>query len=393
MRTSEHERRRVAEDLLIAELAAASSGIVDRAELDALGISPDEIAYRLQIGRLHRLHRGVYAVGHRSVDRRGRWIAALRACGPQSALCGWSGAAISGLSVIEDARVEVCVPHTGRLDCPGIRLHRAALRSADRAIRDGLPVMAMPRLLLHLASRVGERRLEKLVAEASHRGLLEARATVDLLRRARGHRGIRALRLACEGYLGQSPTRSPPEAAFIALCRRHRLPEPLVNVPVLEFEVDFLWPRARLVVEVDGFSSHRHRHQFERDRLRAVTLRGAGYEYLAFTPRQLGERSEWVVESVRAALHEVEVEVEETGDSCPFPPPRRERRRGRRGPLGRRGRRGRLGRGGGAWVSRGGRRPRRRPRRGGRRSCRTPRSPPRACRIDPSRSASRRPRG
>lgn len=303
METSEQERSRAPEDILIAGLAAANSGVVDRAELDALGISPDEIAYRLRIGRLHRLHRGVYAVGHRSIDRRGRWIAALRACGPRSALCGWSGAAASGLSVIEDARVEVCVPHTGRLDCPGIKLHRAGLAPEDRAVRDGLPVMAMPRLLLHLASRVGERRLEKLVAEASHRGLLEGRATVDLLHRARGNRGVRALRLACDGYLGQAATRSPPEAEFLALCRRHRLPTPLVNVPVLEFEVDFLWPRARLVVEIDGFSSHRHRDQFERDRLRAVTLRGAGYEYLAFTPRQLGERSEWVVASVRAAHH------------------------------------------------------------------------------------------
>jgi hypothetical protein len=49
----------------LAELAVRQHGVVTWTQLVALGFGAGAIAYRLKVGRLHLLHRGVYAVGHR----------------------------------------------------------------------------------------------------------------------------------------------------------------------------------------------------------------------------------------------------------------------------------------------------------------------------------------
>jgi very-short-patch-repair endonuclease len=46
------------------------------------------------------------------------------------------------------------------------------------------------------------------------------------------------------------------EDAFLALLDRHGLPRPRVNVPMLGYTLDFLWPQARLIVETDGRGAH-----------------------------------------------------------------------------------------------------------------------------------------
>jgi hypothetical protein len=84
-------------DTFIARLAASQHGIVTTAQLRASGISFPGINRRVQTARLHRLHRGVYAVGHRRLSKEGRWMAAVLACGP--------GAVLSHLSAAELWRI------------------------------------------------------------------------------------------------------------------------------------------------------------------------------------------------------------------------------------------------------------------------------------------------
>ena len=67
-------------DARLARLAARQHGIVSRNQLLVLGLDADRIAYRIEVGRLHRLYRGVYAVGHVHLTQRGRWLAAVVAC-------------------------------------------------------------------------------------------------------------------------------------------------------------------------------------------------------------------------------------------------------------------------------------------------------------------------
>jgi very-short-patch-repair endonuclease len=47
--------------------------------------------------------------------------------------------------------------------------------------------------------------------------------------------------------------------------------------------VDFYWPQARLVVEIDGWGFHRSHRAFEDDRDRDVKLHLAGCDALRFT--------------------------------------------------------------------------------------------------------------
>jgi very-short-patch-repair endonuclease len=136
---------------------------------------------------------------------------------------------------------------------------------------------------------------------------IPARTIADL-RRVALEQARRALRQAAVIGLGipEDPdadsTRSELEAKFLALCRRHRLPSPEVNVRVGRHLVDFLWRAQSLVVETDGYRYHRGRQAFEDDRARDVELRLAGFDVVRFSHRQVTGEPRRVVVALRALL-------------------------------------------------------------------------------------------
>jgi predicted transcriptional regulator of viral defense system len=81
-------------DGAIGRMAGRQHGVVTSAQIEAAGIDKDGIAWRVRTGRLHRLDRGVYAVGHRSLSWRGRWLAAVLAAGDGAVLSHTSAAAL-----------------------------------------------------------------------------------------------------------------------------------------------------------------------------------------------------------------------------------------------------------------------------------------------------------
>src|SRR5438132_7447563 len=81
-------------DGLIAKLAEAQHGVVARRQLLEIGVTPKAIRVRIERERLHRLYLGVYAVGHRSLAQRGRWMAAVLAMGEGAVLSHRSAAAL-----------------------------------------------------------------------------------------------------------------------------------------------------------------------------------------------------------------------------------------------------------------------------------------------------------
>ena len=89
---------------------------------------------------------------------------------------------------------------------------------------------------------------------------------------------------------------------MLALCRRHRIPKPEVNVLIGNYKVDFLWREERLIVEADSFEHHRDRTTFEADRARDAELRLVGYTVVRFTWRQLTNEPAWVARTVRGLL-------------------------------------------------------------------------------------------
>ena len=104
----------------------------------------------------------------------------------------------------------------------------------------------------------------------------------------------------CERPSGlEGSSRSAFERKFLALCRRQRLPLPLVNTPVAGETVDFFWPAQRLVVETDGYATHSTRDGFEHDRRLDATLARAGIRVQRFSWRQLTERPGEVVSTLQ----------------------------------------------------------------------------------------------
>jgi very-short-patch-repair endonuclease len=291
-------------DRTLAGIAERQHGVVERAQLLALGLGPRTIERRLAAGRLHRLHRGVYAVGHRSLTVQGRWLAAVLALGPDAVLSHRSAAALWELRPAGGRRIDVTVPGHGRHSRPRIAVHVAReLPDRDRAMRAGIPVTSVARTLLDLAGVVPETQLARVFEEAERLELVDLRAVEDVCLRGRGRRGVGTLPRVLAEQNGLLPmTRSELERHFLAICREHGLPTPRVNCPVSGFEVDALWPRERLIVELDGYAFHRTRGAFERDRARDTALQLAGYRVLRFTHRRLQREPAEVAAALRALL-------------------------------------------------------------------------------------------
>jgi very-short-patch-repair endonuclease/predicted transcriptional regulator of viral defense system len=279
----------------IAGLAARQYGVVSWWQLIDAGVSRGAIAHRLAHGRLHRVHRGVYLVGHPTMPRLAAEAAAVLACGEGAVLSHQSAAKLWQILDDDNAGIHVTVVGNHRRH-PSIRMHRtASLDANDVARRHGLPLTSPARTLLDLSEVVSSRQLERAVEEAERRHLVGASRLHALLQRSPGRRGAAALRALLECTAGPTLTRSEAEERLLALVRAARLPHPELNVRVAGCEVDFLWRDAGLVVEVDGFAYHSTRAAFERDRRRDAKLQSAGFAVVRVTWRQILDEPEALV--------------------------------------------------------------------------------------------------
>jgi very-short-patch-repair endonuclease len=276
----------------VGELATRQHGVVSRPQLRECGVSDDRIDGWAIDGWLHRLHRGVYAVGHTRLTARGRWMAAVLAYGPGALLTGRDALALHDVRPAPPGAIDVMVTVCGRRSRPGIRVHRSRHLHPDDATEiDAIPVTTIGRTLLEYAVRTSRGWLQVAVNEAQRRDLLDRRALDPLLARNPHHPGATKLRDALARLAGEPPsTSSELENTFWAVIVDHDIPWPQTNVLLHGELVDFYWPKARLVVEVDGYEFHKTRAQFEEDRRRDAKLQLVGERVLRFTDPQLKRR-------------------------------------------------------------------------------------------------------
>lgn len=235
-------------------------------------------------GRLHRIHRGVCAVGHRSLTIDGVQMAAVLACGGD-ALTSFRAAG-SRWGLRHSDRIEVTTTRRGLTAPPGVRLHvTRQLHPDDRAEVGGVPVTSLARTIVDLAAVLRPTALSRVIREAEVLRLLDVAAIEEVLER-RTAAGSVALRRAL-AQPGPGPIRSVLEERFLELCRAHGLPDPELNAHVAAgarlFEVDALWRGARLIVELDGAAVHHTRHGFHADRARDLALAAEGYLVVRLT--------------------------------------------------------------------------------------------------------------
>jgi hypothetical protein len=287
---------------VVAELAARQWGVVSRAQLRRLAVPGATVDYWVATRRLLVVHRGVYGPGHRALRAEGHRLAAVLACGARAVLSHRSAAAHWGLLATEQTRIDVTAPRS-RDGVPGIRLHTSrSLDEKDTTSHERIPITTIARTLLDLAATVPESRLERALAQAERLQLYDHRAITNVIERNNGHRGKGALARAT----AQEPklTRSELEAMFLALVRRAGLPEPDANSSLDApdhpgLEPDFYWPAHRLVVETDGWETHKTKAAFKSDRRKDAALTSAGYRVMRFTYEDVVYEPDTVVARLR----------------------------------------------------------------------------------------------
>lgn len=289
----------------LAHLAERQHGIVSIRQLTGpLGYSEAGVHRAVTAGRLHRLYRGVYAVGHTNLSLYAECLAAVLACGPDALLSHVSAAWLWGLTNTSPLPAAVSTPlHRRRR--PPLRLHEArSLAAGDRALREGIPVTSLPRTFLDLAATVRFEWLEKMIERSEDLELFDLRAVEELLSRTVGHQGHGRLRRAIALYKPSSFTRSSLEKRFLELCLEVGLPQPRTNFVAHGFELDCYWPEHRFAVELDVFETHGTRAAFERDRKRQEDLLLVGIGMTRVTGPRLEREPEDVMRRVALLLEQ-----------------------------------------------------------------------------------------
>ena len=269
----------------------------------AAGVGAKAIAHRIDVGRLHPVHRGVYTVGHRVLGVLGQWLAAVSACGEGAVLSHRSAAAAWKIRPLGDVLpIDVTVAGSAGRKRRGIVAHRDRLDRRDVTALGAIPITTPSRTLVDVAAAArSDRQIEKALDEARYRGLLDRRTLDAAMDRATF--GVRALgRVLSSHDPGSTRTRSGLEEAFLALIRAAALPLPLVNVKVGRMTVDFLWPEGRVIVETDGDRYHDTPSRRARDARRDALLRRWRYQVIRVSQTDLRDRALAVTQLVTSAL-------------------------------------------------------------------------------------------
>lgn len=300
-----HQRDQLGPDAWIARLAARQHGVLRRTQLVGGELSAKVIRQRAAAGRLYVLHRNVYSLGPpQLLSQRGRWLAAVWACGSEGALSHDDAAALWRLRGRAPGAIHVTVPrHVRRRTRAGLILHRSSLPTEDVLKLDGIPVTSVARTIIDLAALHPERSVERAIDEAQYLGRYSRKAMAATLERNARRPGSKTTRRVVERHKpGSTRTRSRLEEIFLELCRNHLPTQPAVNEETLGWEVDFLWAQERVVVETDGGAAHNRPGSRERDARKSAELTAAGYTVLRFTYDQVTRDGAWVVEQLRAVL-------------------------------------------------------------------------------------------
>lgn len=292
-------------DGLIAALAARQHGVVARWQLLRGGITGRQIDVRMQSGRLHQLHRGVYLVGHNVPPQLAVEQVALLACGKRSVLSHRSAANLWDLLPYSaSAKAWVTVPLGRGADRSALHVARAEVPRRDVRHRHGLRLTSPPRTIVDLSRLLDQGELERVVAEASYRRLASEVELEAQIEGNQGKRGVAKLRRVLDLPGGPRRTRSPAERAMLRLLRRAGITGYEANARVHGYEVDLLWREERLAVEIDGYEAHSGRVAFERDRLKVATLAAHGLTVIPITGRQVRDDPVGVTRRLRRVLAE-----------------------------------------------------------------------------------------
>ncbi|HVF79632.1 MAG TPA: type IV toxin-antitoxin system AbiEi family antitoxin domain-containing protein [Solirubrobacteraceae bacterium] len=291
-------------DVRVARMASERDGVLSIAQLRACGLDDRAVARRVRDGRLHRLYRGVYAVGHPGISLHGRFRAAVLACGVTGVLSHFAAAALWSFLSWEERYIEVTVLGGARA-IDGLRVHRSrSLDQRDIQRRHGIRVTTPARTLLDLAAVLPENGLRRAVRRAQAQRVVSIPQILELLHRSNGHRGAAKLRAVIAD--GPVPTRTELEDLLLDLLDRGEIERPEVNAPLRfgseTIVPDYLWRRRRVAIEADSVTWHEHKLTREHDAHKQAQLEAAGLRVLRITWQQITSSPQQTLARIRAAL-------------------------------------------------------------------------------------------
>lgn len=297
----------------VAKLAGRQHGVVSRKQMRRLGLSDDVIDAWSRDGRVQRVQRGVYSLGHANLDPRGKIHAAVLACGTGTVVSHRSAAYLLGIAERSPVVVDVIPANRGGIAIDGAKAHFVPYPGrSEWGHVDGIPVTSVARTTVDLAGVQGERQLRDSVERAAMKRVLDVARIDAILANGPKRRGAPCLRRVLGDWRPVAEAakyatfRSLFEAKLLPLVAAAGLPLPRFNAPVRTaertLEVDLLWERERYVVEADSRKHHGIEVAFERDHRRARELIAAGYGFLGLTWREVETEAPAVLAVIRQEL-------------------------------------------------------------------------------------------
>jgi very-short-patch-repair endonuclease len=249
--------------------------VIEGGDLRARGVSRPQLRTMLAREHLFRAYQDVFLTTDRPT-REGRWLAAVRHCGPD-ALLSHQAAAVLWRLIEWEGGPHVTVPNHRITKPPvGIRVHRSRRPDAGWT-RDGIPVTTLHRTIDDIARGAPVPFLKAAVGRA------EREHAVDLAALYADATSANLKRVLATYVAGRGLTDSELEARFYELVATTSLGRPQMQRRHAGGRVDFVWPDLRLIVEVDGYESHRGAVGFQEDRRRDRQNRRAGFDTLRLT--------------------------------------------------------------------------------------------------------------
>jgi predicted transcriptional regulator of viral defense system len=290
-------------DLLVARAAAQHGGAISYDELRGSGLGPDAIQHRAKRGVLHRLHRGIYLVGHTAPAAFAAQHAAVLAFGTDAYLYG--GSALEAYDVLEPVPgpIHVLVLNACRRSRPGVRVHRTTrIAPEDIGHLNGLRITSPARAILDYAETATPVEVSRAINEAHVRELATPDDLLSLLARTPGRRGARKVTQALARHDGARRLHQGLEQIAYRLIQPTPIPNPETNAEIHGVEVDLLWRDEGLVVELDSGRFHGTPAAVDRDRRKEAHLRAHRCEVLRYSYWQIKEEPHFVIAEIAATL-------------------------------------------------------------------------------------------
>jgi hypothetical protein len=259
----------------MARVCRRQDGAIGFDQLTELGFTEREVARLVAGGAFTRRHRGVYLDGRAPLGQRAHLFAALLAAGPTAFLSHRTAAAVHGLRAVNVRGIELTVVANRTPKRDGLRIHRTTdLHPDEVRTIDRLRLSSVSRMLIELAAREPRAELDRLIAEAARRRMLDLKRVADAIARHPRHPGLPKLTAALAAYQPAPPDKSRLERACAdRLATRPEIPPPERNIKLAgRWEIDFLWRAQSLAVELDGRPYHLLPADQERDRVKDVWL-------------------------------------------------------------------------------------------------------------------------